>query len=100
MKPKQFHAFTGYALGLSNVLTSKVGIAQAHDPSRDSSTPPEPVIFEAIWDTGATNTVITESLATKLNLKPTGKINTHNAAGTEIRNRYLVNLFLPNNVNF
>jgi hypothetical protein len=50
----------------------------------------------ALWDTGATNSVITKDLATKLGLKPIREIDSHHAGGTTRVPVYLVNIFLPN----
>ncbi len=49
-------AFTTTYQGKSNVLANEVGISVAFDPSNPPSQ--EPKKFKAIWDTGATNSVI------------------------------------------
>ena len=54
--------------------------------------------FNAIWDTGATGSVITEKVADALGLKPTGFKEVHTANGKSEKNTYLVNIILPNNV--
>lgn len=55
-----------------------------------------PVI--GIWDTGATNSVISEQLAKSMGLTPVGSVNIQHAGGTEARSRYLVDIWLPNKV--
>lgn len=53
---------------------------------------------KAIWDTGATNSVITEKLAKELNLQPISKVNVVGVHGSEIKNAYLINIYLPSKV--
>lgn len=53
---------------------------------------------KAIWDTGATNSVITEKLARELNLQPISKVNVVGVHGSEIKNAYLINIYLPSKV--
>ncbi len=50
----------------------------------------------AIWDTGATATVITTNVVRALNLIPTGMTNVNTANGSAIQNTYIVNIGLPN----
>ena len=54
--------------------------------------------FTGIWDTGATNTVITKNVVDALELKPVGKTNITHANGKATVNVYFVNIILPNNV--
>ena len=56
-----------------------------------------------IWDTGATNTVVTRKVVDSLQLQPSGKAIVRTVGeGSNFNeyevNTYLVNLFLPNNV--
>ena len=52
----------------------------------------------ALWDTGASGTTISEEIAKKLNLIPTGKQVVHTPAGIKEVNTYLVDIILPNHV--
>lgn len=52
----------------------------------------------ALWDTGATNTCISEEVVKKLSLIPTGKITMRTPTGEDERNAYLVDIVLPNDV--
>lgn len=61
---------------------------------------PKMVQFKALWDTGATNTCITKSLASQLGLQPTGKVKTKGVHGENEVSTYLVNVYLPNGVAF
>lgn len=53
---------------------------------------------EALWDTGATQSVITEKVAEKLGLQPTGKRDIRTGSGPEVWNVYLVNIHLNNDI--
>lgn len=55
--------------------------------------------FDAIWDTGATNCVITQSVIDACGLVPTGQAKVSGVHGEEeTRDTYLVNIILPNAV--
>ena len=54
--------------------------------------------IKAIWDTGASASVITKQVATNLGLKETGMTQVHTANGTAIQKTYTVDIGLPNNV--
>ena len=54
--------------------------------------------FTALWDTGATNSVISQSIVDKCGLVPTGVTPVHHADGTSLQETYLVNIGLPNGV--
>lgn len=90
-------AFTAKGNGIARELQSEVIVEL---PSFLGSGLNKHQKFLAIWDTGATNSVITANAAKILGLIPTGKIPTHGVHGTQVVNKYLVNLILPNNVRF
>ena len=50
----------------------------------------------ALWDTGATTTVINPNLAKELNLIPSGRKSMQGVHGSEIVNTYIVDIGLPN----
>lgn len=52
----------------------------------------------AIWDTGATNTVIAESLCDELGLIPISKTNVRGVIASGIRDVYLIDMIIGNNV--
>ena len=54
--------------------------------------------FNAIWDTGATSSVVTPKIAEKLQLLPIQKIQVNTPSGSHIADVYKVNLYLPNKV--
>ena len=91
-------AFTTRYNGRSNVLANDVRIAAAFDPTVP---PTEPLkAFKAIWDTGATNSVITSTVVDECGLKPTGIADVRTAQGTHRTDTFLVGIFLPNRVAF
>ena len=73
MPDLQVKSFTTRYTGLANALTSPVKISENFNPatpSFDFSKPPNPDDdnFEAIWDTGATHSVITQKVVQRLDL--------------------------------
>lgn len=53
---------------------------------------------KALWDTGATNSVISPRIVDKLNLKPIAPVKVTHGGGQSMRSRLLVDLYLPNNI--
>ena len=90
-------AFTTSYTGRTNVLKNEVQISQAFDPL---SAPKLPKLkkFIAIWDTGATSSVITQKVASDCGLKPIGMAKVHHAKGETTTPVYLASIFLPNKV--
>lgn len=84
--------------GFLPAIVSQVGVSIPFlgDPSQQAQLIIQP--FQAIWDTGATNSVITDAVVQSLMLKPTGQTVAHTASGPHTTNTYLVNLALPGNV--
>lgn len=83
---------------------NEVFVSEAYPPPKPSNIPLGPskgIVhkkFFAIWDTGATNTVITQKVVQECGLKPTGMVKVFHADGETITNTYLVNIRLPNKV--
>ena len=94
----QASAFSCNYKGITNVIKTDCTVYQAFDPKTQdqSSIPCEKCV--AIWDTGATSTVIDRKLASKLRLHPITRAITHHANGSSEVNVYLVNIMLPNRV--
>ena len=94
-------SFTTSYKTLSNVLSNEVIIAEAFSPPKSkilSIKDHNFKKFQAIWDTGATGSVITKKVAQELGLKPAGMVEVHTASDTKMANTYLVNIWLPNKV--
>ncbi len=91
------HSFTAKHNGIAKQLKTKVYVSIAFDPSQTKNPPPSHE-FIALWDTGATNTVISERVVNECGLKPIGMTKVHHAGGTDTTEVFLVNIILPNNV--
>lgn len=92
----QIHAFNVAYQGLVNVLISDVRIA-----SPFQGKPPTNLTmkaYKAIWDTGATNSVVTQTVVSDCGLQPTGVVPVRTPKGEYLANTYLVALMLPNGV--
>ena len=98
-------AFTTSSTGKLSVLQNKVHITNAFNPSSI----PKPINpqklaaqeYIAIWDTGATGTVITQRVVNDLGLKQVGITQLTTASGKkDDAPLYLVAIFLPNLVYF
>lgn len=95
--PQAFYAFTLRMDGLSNRLVSPVTISTPSIPNRADV---QPITHQttALWDTGATSSVITTSTAKAMGLVAIGNVLNHHAGGVSSSPTYLVNILLPNNV--
>src|SRR3989344_6102728 len=93
------HSFTTHYDGRTSVLRNEIQIASAFDPRHTKDHPPYKKCL-AIWDTGATHSVISEKVIAECNLKPTGIVQVHGISGEKISKTYLVNILLPNGVAF
>lgn len=95
---KDYMAFTVGWNGRTNTLVSEVGVSLPFDPKIHLGDQPSVLNCNAIWDTGATASVVTKDIAGKLGLKPISKTEVHGVGGVKIENVYLVNVYLPNKV--
>jgi len=88
-KPTPGLSFTARYTSIARILPTKVYI---ESPATKSS-----VEANAIWDTGASNSLITPEIAEKLNLKPISKRMISTPSDKRVQsNVYLINLYLPN----
>lgn len=95
-----FLAFTTTSRGGKfNVLKNECQISAAWAPSSTDSQPPL-VGFQAIYDTGATNSVIKQAVIDACGLAPTGMARVQVVGGEHSAETYLVNILLPNRVTF
>lgn len=96
--PKQASFTTSYKR-MVNQLRNQVHIGKpfiSEKPSNDAKFR----TYTALWDTGATNTVITQRVVRECGLKPTGIAEAHHVGGSEIVNTYLISILLPSQVGF
>lgn len=82
-----------------NVLKNKCAISPAWDPRKGGASP-KLVTFDAIWDTGATNSVITQKVIDDCGLVATGIAQVHGVHGVSQSETYLINIALPDKVVF
>ena len=93
-KPK---TFTSAYPGLSRVLSNKVRVRTAFGPGTDGQMQSAPE-FDAVWDTGATNSVVTQEVIDQVGLVPTGVATVYTASGSHLTDTFLVTFGLPNMV--
>ncbi len=88
--------------GLLRVIACECHVCAAFDPSNlaPGQAAPSLVPFQAIWDTGATASVISQAVVDACGLKPTGMQQVHGVGGVAVAETYLVNIRLPNMVGF
>jgi hypothetical protein len=95
---QHFTAFTTNYGGRARCLLTKLMVSPPFDPAPPQTTHPPNIEIVGLWDTGATNSMITKATADALGLVPTGSIEINHAGGKSVTNTHLVNFFLPNNV--
>ncbi len=93
-----FRAFTVRADGLWNRVITDVKVCEAYDPARPPSPLPRVQSAKAIWDTGATRSVISASIAQTLGLPAVGDVEVCHAGGIATSPTYVVNFKVPNGV--
>jgi SEC-C motif/gag-polyprotein putative aspartyl protease len=98
MSQLQTKSFTLEANGILRVLQTDVWMAQVADPK--AAGPGNFKKYTAIWDTGATNTVLTQKVVDECGLKPIGMTVAHGVQGQHTTEVYLVSVGLPNGVAF
>src|SRR4030042_2666089 len=95
--PPQYKSFKVEYDGIARVLITPVHVFKGFDPTQ--ITPhPTPKQYNAIWDTGATHSVITKKVIDECKLKPIGMVEVRHAGGAAKSNTYLINIGLPNGV--
>lgn len=93
-------AFSVSHEGVARMIKSECAVSIAYDPNLDKGEHPPVAKYLALWDTGATGSVITKKVIEELKLEPTGITKAFHAQGDGIVNTYLVNILLPNSVGF
>jgi hypothetical protein len=90
-------SFTTTYKGIVLAPVTDIQISEAFDP-RAGGTHPPAFPFKAIWDTGATHSVVTDAVVKKLGLAPVSKRKSHTGGGVVDADVYLMNMMLPNRV--
>lgn len=100
LKEGATHAFTIKYEGIVSRIIIPTHISPAYDPAQFVNMPvPFPLVpIDALWDTGATKSVLTHSTVASLGLIPVGKAQIAHAGGTTETSTYAVNIVLPNKV--
>lgn len=91
-----YHAFKVVHNGRARALITDCTIALPAGLCQDPGKKFLP--FKALWDTGATNSVITKKIVDSVGLSPTGIATTHGVHGSSEVNKYIVDIGLPNRV--
>lgn len=94
------HAFTQISAGLSRAIITNTRISAAFNPFEVPNPTPPLRTFPAIWDTGATASVISQRVVDECGLKPVGVAQVSTVAGAGLCEVYMINIFLPNEVGF
>ena len=98
-KKRDLSAFTIKYETLVAALDTEIGISEAYDPTQGGEHP-HVYMFNAIWDTGASNSVISKKVIDTLNLQKIDDVKVQTANGLRDSEAYLINIFLPNRVAF
>ena len=100
----QSKSFTVRYGGRTNKLQVETLVSKPVNPGPNITVPPEIVQgakkYIGIWDTGATNSVISQKVIDECGLIPTGMAMVHGATGSSLCETFLVSIFLPNKVVF
>ena len=93
-----FQALTIKANGRVSQLITDLEVSAAFD----LNAPPDPQLAtkstKALWDTGASRSVISRAIVKALDLTSTGAVNVSHAGGMSVSPTHLVNFYLPNRV--
>lgn len=89
-------SFTTRYTGRANRLVTDVGIAIAF--GNDEQRPTHTHTYKALWDTGATNTLVTQRVVTECNLTPRGFSQVYTPSGSHESSTFFVSVWLPNRV--
>jgi len=83
--------------GIARTLISNVHVSETYNTA---NRPKNLIIkkYTAIWDTGATHSVITKKVVMECKLWPSGMTMVRHAGGESTSNTYFVNIYLPNRV--
>ena len=95
---QEFRAFTIRHDLLAARIQTPAQVSDAYDPDHVPDLIPVMVEVKALWDTGATGSVITATTARALSLIPSGRSMVRHAGGTSWQDTYVVNVILPNKV--
>jgi hypothetical protein len=90
-----FQALTVKHTGRAAQIITDLKISAAYDPTAPPNPVPQEITTRALWDTGASGSVISQDIAKTLALTPVGATNVKHAGGSSISPTHLVNFYLP-----
>lgn len=93
-----FQAFTLKASGTIDCIVSDIEVLPGFDPNNPPNPLPTATQTKALWDTGASKSVVSSTFAQSLGLKPVGMREVHHGDGKSMRSTFMVNFNLPNSV--
>ena len=93
-----FQALTIKASGRASQLITDLQVSVAFHLDTPPNPQPATESTKALWDTGASKSVISRAVAKALGLIPTGATNVSHAGGMSVSPTHLVNFYLPNGV--
>ena len=93
-----FQALTVKSNGLAAQIITELAVTPAYDPNLAPEPLPKKSQTKALWDTGASKSVISQTIAADLNLVPVGATNVTHAIGSSVSPTHLVHFELPNMV--
>ena len=92
-------SFTAKSDSIKRILKTGVYISPAYDAKGNSITDfLDKTEWDAIWDTGATSSLITQRVASHFGLISFAQSNINTPSGQFISNIYFVNMLLPNQI--
>lgn len=94
------HSFTVRAEKILRAIGTEARISFGFNPTLPPNPTPPLRSFQAVWDTGATNTAISQRVVDDCGLKPIGFTFVNTAGGVCRTEVYIINIFLPNQVGF
>lgn len=93
--PNSFRAFSQRSNGLARQIISEVHVTDAIQKDRENL---KQVKCNGLWDTGATNTVISKKIVEELKLPVISKTPILGVTGTIETTTHVIDLWLPDNV--
>lgn len=95
-----FHAVSNPYPDIVNRITTPISVCDGYDPKAPPDPLPQIAVTDALWDTGATGSVITPRVVKELGLVASGKTFSNHGGGRTEQDTYVVNIMLPNGVRF
>lgn len=87
--------FTGRVNGITSEIVTDVKVCAAYHPEEDDERPTS-VNFKALWDTGASTTLVSPKVVSSCGLKPIGVMEIGVVREFHRLNSYLANIVLSN----